>query len=359
MVELTKAESRSDNWLIITCLVILAAVAAAGALVYTRAVMVPFVLAVFITVIVSPAVSFLEQRLRLPRALALLLVALGIGSLLGIIVLVIGANVRSMMDNLQLYRDRLTNLAEMMIAEIGRLGIDLRSYGVEDMRETLSSLPLFSMLRGAAGATMNFAGDFILVAIFVVFLLSGRKTRLAPDSAVATMQSQIRSYLFVKTIASTITGTLTGLILWMLNLEMAFTFGLLAFVLNFIPNIGSMIATLLPLPIALLQYESVMPVVAAIAGPGAVQFLVGNVLEPLFTGESLDLHPVTVMFALIFWGLIWGVSGMILAAPLTVVIRVALMSVPQLRGIADLMAGRWPASWAAVAGGHVSERTSL
>ena len=99
---------------------------------------------------------------------------------------------------------------------------------------------------------------------------------------------------------------------------------LLAFFLNFIPNVGSIVATVMPLPVALIQYDTMGPVVAAVALPGLVQLSIGNGLEPVLMGRGLDLHPLVVLMALLFWGLLWGVAGMFLAAPLTAIIRLVL-----------------------------------
>ena len=135
---------------------------------------------------------------------------------------------------------------------------------------------------------------------------------------------------------------LSGLILWAIGLEPALVFGVLAFLLNFIPSVGSIVATLLPLPLALLQFESSLAITACVVLPGIVQFSIGNVVEPRVMGEGLDLHPVTVLLALIFWGLVWGMTGMLLATPITAVLRIILDRISATRPVAELLAGRLP-----------------
>ena len=100
------------------------------------------------------------------------------------------------------------------------------------------------------------------------------------------------------------------------------TMGVMAFLLNFIPSVGSVVSTLLPLPIALIQFDSMTVVALVILLPGIVQFTIGTVIEPLFMGEGLDLHPVTILISLVVWGVIWGVVGMLLAAPITAIVRI-------------------------------------
>ncbi len=116
----------------------------------------------------------------------------------------------------------------------------------------------------------------------------------------------------------------------------------MAFLLNFIPSIGSVVATLLPLPVALIQFDSGVMIALVVLLPGVVQFTIGNIVEPLIMGEGLDLHPVVILMALVFWGLLWGVVGMLLAAPITAVLRIVFARLRITRPLADLMAGRLP-----------------
>ena len=117
-------------------------------------------------------------------------------------------------------------------------------------------------------------------------------------------------------------------------------FGLFAFLLNFVPSVGSIISTVLPLPIVLVGDYSVAIQILAIALPGAIQFIIGNVIEPRMLGDSMDLHPVTILLSLIFWGMIWGVVGTLLATPITAVVRILLEKGELTRPVAELMAGR-------------------
>jgi len=127
-----------------------------------------------------------------------------------------------------------------------------------------------------------------------------------------------------------------------MGVDLALVFGVMAFLLNFIPSVGSIIATLLPMPLALVQFDSWLPITLVLVLPGTVQFTIGNVVEPLVMGEGLDLHPVTVLLALVFWGLLWGVVGMLLAAPMTAVLRIVLGRLEITRPLAELLAGRLP-----------------
>jgi AI-2 transport protein TqsA len=142
-------------------------------------------------------------------------------------------------------------------------------------------------------------------------------------------------------VTSGITGVLVGLVLEFLGVEFGWMFGFLAFLLNFIPNVGSIIATILPLPVALIDPElGMISKVLVLAIPGSIQFVMGNLLQPKMMGESLDLHPVVVLLSLIFFGTIWGIIGMFLAVPITAVVKILLQRFGYTRAIADLFAGK-------------------
>jgi AI-2 transport protein TqsA len=123
---------------------------------------------------------------------------------------------------------------------------------------------------------------------------------------------------------------------------MAFVFGLLAFLLNFIPSVGSIIATLLPLPMAVAQFNTVWPIIGVVAIPGTLQLVIGNAIEPKLLGRGLELHPVTILLALAFWGLLWGYMGMVLAVPITAIIRIILIRFETTRAMGNLLGGKLP-----------------
>jgi len=122
--------------------------------------------------------------------------------------------------------------------------------------------------------------------------------------------------------------------------EYALSFAVFAFVLNFIPNVGSLLATLLPMPIVILTPETTWVTwTLAFVLPLCVQVIVGNVLEPKIMGDTLGLHPIVILMALIFWGILWGIPGMLLAAPMTSVTKIILYRIEVTRPFARLMGG--------------------
>jgi AI-2 transport protein TqsA len=192
------------------------------------------------------------------------------------------------------------------------------------------------------GTVLSFFSSTIFVCIFILFLLIGYKPQNQPKGIYADIIHKIRRYITTKTVVSIITGLLVWLTLSAFGLQLAPVFGVMAFLLNFIPSIGSIIATLLPLPIAFAQFQNPWLITFVILIPGAIQITIGNIIEPKLMGKELSLHPAAILLALSFWGLFWGIIGMFLAVPITAIIRIILMQFESLKPIGNLLAGKLP-----------------
>jgi AI-2 transport protein TqsA len=150
----------------------------------------------------------------------------------------------------------------------------------------------------------------------------------------------VKGFIVTKTLISAVTGVLVGVTLELLGVELALAFGFFAFLLNFIPTLGSLISTLLPLPVVLMNPElSTTGAILAIAVPGAIHFAIGNLVEPLVMGDSLELHPVALLLSLMIWGAIWGIVGMLLAAPITAVLKILSERIEPTRPLGRMLAG--------------------
>lgn len=323
--------------LVAISVIMLAAVAVAAALYFTRPVMVPFVLAVFVYYLVLPLVDFLDFKLKTPRVVSVIITLLVVAGLLAVLGLLISTSARGLLDSQDIYRQKLADWAQRTLAILDRWGLDL---GQQNLIDAFRQMPVMRVVQRTAGTMFGLLTNGFLVLIFVIFLLLGREPgRPRPEIFVA-IDYRIRKFIVMKFLISAATGVMVGIILALFGLELALVFGVLAFLLNFIPSIGSVIATFLPLPIALVQFDSLLPVVGVVVFPGAVQMTMGNVVEPKVMGEGLDLSPVTILLALVFWGLLWGVVGMLLAVPITAVVRIVLARFQTTLPVAELMAGR-------------------
>jgi AI-2 transport protein TqsA len=324
------------------CLLVLSTIATGAALYWLSAVLIPFVLAVFLTFCLIPVIDFQTQRLRFPPWLAYASTAVMGLLLFAVFGFVIMEAVGEISANAAKYKATIEQLRRDAEGWIPAepFGIQLR-----DDTRPLIELPakaLGDLVSGLIAALMSIFSNGILVLIFTMFMLAGRTKASAPPAGIwRDVESRVNRYIITKVAVSIFTAALVGSTLSILGVDLAFVFGFFAFFLNFIPSLGSIAATVLPLPVVLVDPELPVAVkVLAFAVPGSLQFAVGNIIEPKLMGGSLDLHPVAVVLSLILFGMIWGVVGMFLAAPITGVIKILCERLPLTKPVAGLLAGR-------------------
>jgi AI-2 transport protein TqsA len=324
-------------------LLILAAIAAAASLYWLRPVLIPFVLALFITLGLSVVLDWQVRRLKVPRTAALVGTFL-VGVLLFIVLAtLVSISVGQLVANAPAYEAKVQTLVKTVFNAVP---VEFMGFTRANVFERINQAAVGAardLLVGTANAIFSTLSQSILVSLFVAFLLVGGQRAKPTTSRVwREIELRTRRYIVMKVLISSATGGLVTLTLALLGIDLALVFGLFAFLLNFIPSIGSIVATLLPLPVVVVSPDVTMPTaILAIAIPGAIQFVVGSLIEPQIMGESLDLHPVTILMALIFWGMLWGIVGALLAAPMTAVLQILCKRLETTAPLAELMAGRF------------------
>ncbi|MEP1935034.1 MAG: AI-2E family transporter [Roseibium sp.] len=220
-----------------------------------------------------------------------------------------------------------------------------------ELQDFLPDAILPKLVTAGAGFITTIAGSASLVFIYVLFLLLEQSTfdhkfeKLFATPARARAAFALREeinrsilhYFGIKTAVSIATGLLTSLILWAMGLPYAALFGFIAFLLNYIPTIGSLVSVVFPALLSLVFFDTLGPFILIVAGLGAIQFSIGNLIEPRLMGSSLNLSGLVIMISLAFWGAIWGVVGMVLCVPLTVVILIVCAKFERSRPIAVLL----------------------
>jgi AI-2 transport protein TqsA len=189
-------------------------------------------------------------------------------------------------------------------------------------------------------------GSGAMIVIFMFFMLAGDgRAKAAQPQIWLEIESRIRDYIVMKTLISFVTGVAVWLVLWFFGIPLALVFGLLAFLLNFIPNIGPMIMCVLPLPLVFLSPQlslaSMLIVTVLLSG---IQFISGSLVEPKVMGSSFQLHPVVIMLTLLLWGLIWGLPGMFLSTPITAAMKIIMERFTYTQPFARLLEGTWQAT---------------
>ncbi|MYB91276.1 MAG: AI-2E family transporter [Rhodothermaceae bacterium] len=315
-----------------------------------RSVLVPFSVALLLSFIFQPIVLYLKAR-RIPMVIALVVVFV----VLAAAATIVGYIVYSSAQSLATAADRYLPRIQTVIADIEALLQSAAAVmGLEEGRLDLSQVIepsiVSTLLQSGIGEAFTFAGNTFLVLLFMLFILAGsgelvvKVRRAYPESIAARIASvtdnisqQVRQYLVAKTLVSVGTGLLIFLVLWLLGVDYAIFWGFLAFILNYIPNIGSFVAVILPFCFALLQFDTLtIPIIAALL-MWLIQMVMGNVVDPRLMAFSLNLSPLLVIVSLIFWGWLWGIAGMILAVPLTATIKIFFENIDSLRPIAVLM----------------------
>ncbi|MDJ0766214.1 MAG: AI-2E family transporter [Myxococcota bacterium] len=345
-------EKQSENRIQTVCLLVLSTVAIAAALLWLRPVMIPFVLAIFFSLILSPLINFQMRRLRFPRPLAVLTTFLLGFAVLFLIGLIMTSSINQLIKNADQYQTQLNQLIDRATGALPlewfeETAAQSTENGSEadrkfDAKQLISPKALGSAFIKAANSAMSMLSQGTMVMIFLLFLLIGQQKSKHQPQLWLEVAPRVQRYIVIKSLLSVLTGVLVGITLWVLGIHLALAFGFLVVIFNFIPSIGSILATLLPLPVVVLSPEiSPLAAVLAIAIPAVIQFAIGNVIEPKIMGDMLELHPVTIMIALIIWGMLWGIVGMLLATPITAIMKILFTKLDQTKPVARIMAGQF------------------
>ena len=324
------------------CLLILTALALAAALYQFASILIPFVLAVFLFFCLIPIIDVQMRLFRIPRLLAIITTALIGCVILFLLSLLVIHSINEIQDNRDIYQQQIQEFSHQALTSLPleKFGTDPNQ--IMDSLDNITGETAKNVFRSTITGIMGVFSNGTLVLIFLIFLLAGKKKKSTapPQGLRSEIENRIKRYILAMIFTSGATGLLVGVTLWLLGVPFPYMFGFFAFLLNFIPSIGSIIATLLPLPVVLLSPE--LPLAAkilAIIIPSIIQFTIGNIIQPKIMGHSLDLHPITILISLVFFGLVWGIVGMFLATPITAVLKVMFEKFEYTKSVAQVMAG--------------------
>jgi len=305
--------------------------------------LVPFLLSIFIAIIMMPALSYLTER-RVPTMIAILLIAMVITAIGLLLAGLVGKSVDTFSTQLPLYQEKLRLLTASISQWLSGKGVQISTQSVTALLDPSQAL---SMAAQGLTSLTGLLTNTLLILLTVVFLLLESsdipaKLRLIlkdPENSyphLVRFLSTIKHYMWIKSATSLLTGVLVALMLWILGVDFPLLWGMVAFFLNFVPNIGSLIAAIPAILLALVQLGSSSALWVAI-GYLVINNLVGNVIEPRYMGRGLGLSALVVFLSLVFWGWVLGTIGMFLSVPLTMTLKIALDSNEQTRWIAILL----------------------
>lgn len=321
---------------------------ALAVLIVGRDFLIPLAIAILIWILLGALIDRLARLhvgpIKMPRWLA---------TTIGVILILFGAflvgeiiaeQAAAVSNAVPRYQERLQNLFTEILAW---LGDDMAS----SARDALNQVDVFSTVTAAAGSVGSILLSVGLVGLYVMFLMIDQgslpKKFLAlfpePEEArdvtevMAAMAASVRRYMWVKTLTSLMTGLASYTVLRLVGVDFAETLALIIFLLNYIPNIGSILGIVFPAMIALVQFDTLAPFLIATPILIAIQVIIGNLVEPMLMGRSLNLSSFVIILALVFWGVIWGIPGMFLSVPITVVALIVCSHIRGARWIAILL----------------------
>ena len=313
-----------------------------------RPILVPVLFAAFLAVICGPAMAWLVGH-KVPRPLALLLVFLAMAAIGGTVVIVIGQSVYNFRDNLDTFKEPLQGKVAALAETLAKMGIEVPTKVRSGSLNTDLAVDSLGSLLG--GLTDLFGkGLFVLFCfVFIVLEASGFPAKVAAmpgdtsgrQARWEKILTETRRYVALKTVISLATGATIGLLLLWLKVPYAPLWALLAFLFNFIPNIGSIIAAVPAIAVTFIVKDS-STLAQVIVMYLIVNLMVGNIIEPKLMGRGLGLSTLVVFLSLVFWGYVLGPIGMLLSVPLTMIVKIVLSASDDTRWLSILLSDEAP-----------------
>ena len=306
-------------------------------------ILIPFLLAIFISVIANPLVIKLRSR-GIPIIGAIVLVILGIITIGIGITSLLGTSLNDFSDNLPQYKEMINNSATNFFQFFEDMGLHISGSAIIERFDPGAAMSLTSSILSGLGGVLS---SGLLILLMVVFMLLeatifkykvrnifGSKSGGA--SQVASFSDTVKRYMLIKTGTSLATGIIATIWLMILGVDYPLLWGFLTFLFNYVPTVGSIIAAVPPALLALIQLGLVSSLLS-VAGYIVINISIGSILEPRILGHGLGLSTLVVFVSLLFWGWVFGPFGMVLSVPLTMTIKIALSNSESGKWISTLM----------------------
>ncbi len=315
-------------------------------------VLIPLAMALFLAILLQPILAWFERK-NVGFGISLSVISISSLTALALFGMLVYQTGKSLMEEKDKLLSQINLKLSSVLERINHLpGVYVESSDIVDnLGQLLSSDLLVESSGTFAGMLGSFTGSFLMTALYLIAFLSGilkyeqyihylqddEKDSQKMLEGFEQIKESIVTYIKVKFLMSLFTGIGYGLICWVFGIDFALFWGYLAFVLNFIPTVGSIIATIPPLLLGLIQLGSPGAVLGLLGLLLVVQFTFGNIIEPRLMGSSLALNTVVVILGLVFWGYLWGVIGMVLSVPMLVLVKVILTQFDDAKIVVRLM----------------------
>ena len=311
-----------------------------GGLISAKAIVIPILLAIFITILISPFLIWLQDK-GLNNTFSLMGVVLMLIIGMTLFGFLISNSLNEFSLNLPVYEAKMKSLVQELIVFMQDQGVELSEKMISELIDPTKMAQFVSGMLKGMGAALTNGLRILLLVIFMLLEASVLPKELLAIHADASSHAQeflnnVKQYMMIKSVFSAITGLLVYVSLLFIGLDYALLWGVLAFFLNFVPNIGSIIAAIPAVILALIQLGFIGAMEVAVIFI-IINIVLGSVLEPKYMGQGLGLSTLVVFVSLIFWGWVFGPVGMLLSIPLTIMLKLALQSNPKTRWVAILL----------------------
>ncbi|MDJ0926932.1 MAG: AI-2E family transporter [Gammaproteobacteria bacterium] len=314
-----------------------------------KVLLVPFMVAIFIALITVRPMLWMQSK-RVPTVLAVLTIVIAIVLFLSIIVAMVGASISDFTDALPAYQARFDAAVATLLNYISeRFDGDWQLQRLRDIVDPGWAVRMAAMILNSVREVLTNIFLIVLTVIFILLEASSMPTKvsaallgrgdIAHDESFGSTRvflDNLGRYLGIKTLISMATGLLIGLLTWLVGLDFPLLWGMLAFLLNYIPTIGSILAAIPAVLLALVTLGFSETLITA-AGFATVNVVFGNFLEPRLLGHGVGISPLIVFVGLFFWGWVFGPVGMLLSVPLTMTVKMAVESSESTRWIGMLL----------------------
>lgn len=316
-------------------------------LIYAQSIIIPFILAVilwFIIRVIKKTLIRIKFADRLPHWIINIFSTLLLLGFVAMTVEMITQSISQLSETMPVYQE---NVNKITSAINSRFDIDLGNM----ISDAAKDFQFTKILAGLFSAITGIFGDAFTVILYLIFIMLEepvfpKKIRaMYPNDEkykhvnqlIGKIDHSIGSYIALKTLVSLLTGLLSYFALLFIGIDAPVFWAFLIFILNFIPTIGSLIATMFPVIFALLQFGDFTQGILVLTIVGAIQLVIGNFVEPRLMGNTLNISPLVVLLTLAIWGVMWGITGMLLSVPITVIIIIIMNEFPSARPIAILL----------------------
>jgi len=316
-----------------------------------RAIFIPLTFAFFLTLLLAPINRFFYKK-GIPKFIVLLIAVILIFVILTLSGTLIYTGVSSFVTEFPKYEQKMINMGQDLIFKYEIPMDDVRNYVKNNvnLNTMIDKFSIPQFISSSMGNFVDFLFKLIMTIIFMLFIISGREKtkdrflKSMTDEGVShsshiyfKIETQVITFLISKTVISLGTALIAMFFIGIFRIDFVIISGLLTFVLNYIPNFGSILASLFPIIICFFEYGISWQLFAISIILLVVQFTIGNVVEPKLMGNQLNLSPIIILIALIFWAWVWGPVGMILAVPLTSALNIILKDFKSMKFVSAIM----------------------